>query len=266
MRKGPVTVTISLMLSVALALPTMAVSGGRGGGMGGHGHGGSGGAAFHGSGGFHGGSAGHHGVVGKRPIKFAPGRFFPHPFFRQRFFGFGAFATPVFFGGWSGWPWWYSGWPGYYGPGFDDSWPYNGASSPYAAPASYGGYGGPPASAAPTVYSVNLYNPASPRAAVPAFEPPPVSMGSYGSSASGVVEYPGGRYVLRGDGMSSPYAWVWIPNPPGGPPGTPAAEMGPARYGQVYHWIDSEGVMHVTDRWEAVPQLYRQQAKKNLAS
>jgi len=86
----------------------------------------------------------------------------------------------------------------------------------------------------------------------------------------GVVEYPGGRYVLRGDGMSMPYTWVWIPNPPQGPPGATSlrgsGDQGPGRYGQVYHWIDADGVMHVTDRWEAVPQLYRQQAKKNLAS
>jgi hypothetical protein len=27
------------------------------------------------------------------------------------------------------------------------------------------------------------------------------------------VVYPHGRYVLRGDGVGMPYAWVWIPNP-----------------------------------------------------
>ncbi len=46
--------------------------------------------------------------------------------------------------------------------------------------------------------------------------------------ASTVVQYPTGRYELRGDGVSVPYYWVWIPvNPviaaPALPPvGTPA--------------------------------------------
>jgi hypothetical protein len=32
------------------------------------------------------------------------------------------------------------------------------------------------------------------------------------------VVYPHGRYVLQGDGVNSPYQWVWIPNPPSEPP------------------------------------------------
>jgi hypothetical protein len=32
------------------------------------------------------------------------------------------------------------------------------------------------------------------------------------------VVYPHGRYVLYGDGVSRPYQWIWIPNPP--PPGS----------------------------------------------
>ncbi len=42
------------------------------------------------------------------------------------------------------------------------------------------------------------------------------------AAASGptVVNYPHGRYELRGDGITVPYQWVWIWNPP--PP--PAAE------------------------------------------
>src|SRR5574337_1265142 len=33
-----------------------------------------------------------------------------------------------------------------------------------------------------------------------------------------VVQYPHGRYELRGDGVTIPYQWVWIPNPPPPPP------------------------------------------------
>src|SRR5215470_12457636 len=33
------------------------------------------------------------------------------------------------------------------------------------------------------------------------------------------VVFPTGRYVLRGDGINTPYTWVWIPNPPTAPPG-----------------------------------------------
>ncbi len=41
-----------------------------------------------------------------------------------------------------------------------------------------------------------------------------------------VVQYPHGRYELRGDGMRTPYQWVWIPNPPPPPP-PPAVPPGP---------------------------------------
>lgn len=40
-----------------------------------------------------------------------------------------------------------------------------------------------------------------------------------------VVQYPHGRYELRGDGIQTPYQWVWIPNPP--PPPAPAAPPAP---------------------------------------
>jgi hypothetical protein len=33
-----------------------------------------------------------------------------------------------------------------------------------------------------------------------------------------VVQYPHGRYVLQGDGITTAYQWVWIPNPPSAPP------------------------------------------------
>ncbi len=87
-----------------------------------------------------------------------------------------------------------------------------------------------------------------------------------------VVEYPTGRYELRGDGVTTPYMWVWIPNPPpppAAPPPPPAppteaptsSDRLPARRTQTYHWTDEQGVVHWTDRFEAIPQRYRQEAK-----
>lgn len=36
-----------------------------------------------------------------------------------------------------------------------------------------------------------------------------------------VVQYPHGRYELRGDGVRTAYLWVWIPNAPPPPPPAP---------------------------------------------
>jgi len=41
-----------------------------------------------------------------------------------------------------------------------------------------------------------------------------------------VINYPHGRYELRGDGIQTPFQWVWIPNPPPPPP-PPAAPPAP---------------------------------------
>jgi len=82
-----------------------------------------------------------------------------------------------------------------------------------------------------------------------------------------VVEYSTGRYELRGDGVAMPYRWVWIPNAPSAPPASPpggvsfSAPSSPARHDRLYRWTDTQGVLHVTDRWEAVPPEYRVQAK-----
>lgn len=73
-----------------------------------------------------------------------------------------------------------------------------------------------------------------------------------------VVRYSDGRYELRGDGISTPYRWVWIPNAP--PP--PKAE----RENPLYGWTDEQGVLHVTDRWQSVPARYRAEAKRNQTS
>jgi len=35
------------------------------------------------------------------------------------------------------------------------------------------------------------------------------------------VVFAEGRYLLQGDGVSTPYKWVWVPNPPAPPPGPP---------------------------------------------
>lgn len=55
----------------------------------------------------------------------------------------------------------------------------------------------------PTVYTLP--------APVVVTAPPPAPMAT-------VVQYPHGRYELRGDGLTVPYQWVWIPNPPPPPP------------------------------------------------
>ena len=86
-----------------------------------------------------------------------------------------------------------------------------------------------------------------------------------------VVEYPHGRYELRGDGVTTPYTWVWIPTapPPPPPPEEPAAPPAdasgseapsPARPGPVYRWTDEQGVVHWTDRVDTVPVQHRTQA------
>src|SRR5262249_51967355 len=88
-----------------------------------------------------------------------------------------------------------------------------------------------------------------------------------------VVEYPTGRYELQGDGMTAPFRWVWVPAvpppPPAPPPGPPiyapppgGGTSSPAPRSQLYRWIDEEGVVHLTDNLETVPERYRAQAKR----
>ena len=236
MRRGPIGVTISLLLSVILALPPLAFSAGGGRGGGGGAMAGLPARVVSGvtaevMGAFAGARGGfHRGQGGFNHSSFHHGRgFFNHRF--GRFSPFGAFISPVAYWGWPGG----YGWPGY-------GWPYYYGSALYDNQSAYygGGYGAPsgyasaPASSAPVVYSVNLYNPPPAAAAVqPVYQPapvqpviyePPASPGTYSApSPQGVVEYEGGRYELRGDGMTIAYKWVWIPNPPSGPPGTAAA-------------------------------------------
>lgn len=94
-----------------------------------------------------------------------------------------------------------------------------------------------------------------------------------------VIQYPTGRWELRGDGLTIPYRWVWIPNPPAAPPtppppsGEPSAPAPPTSSRpeppgntKVYRWTDGQGVLHLTDRLDTVPERYRTQARASHPS
>ena len=145
----------------------------------------------------------------------------------------------------------------------------------FAPPIWYGPdpYYYPPAAYDPGPgYGTSPYGTASP--------PPPMPR---------VVQYPTGRYELRGDGFTTPYQWIWIPNPPSAPPPSapppwapppwapPALQPAPAQppastkpeppgNTTVYRWTDAEGVVHLTDRLDTVPPRYRTQARSTRAS
>lgn len=52
----------------------------------------------------------------------------------------------------------------------------------------------------------------------PGYYEAPVDYDPSAGGMSGAIEYPSGRYELRGDGTTTPYVSVWIPNPPSAPP------------------------------------------------
>ncbi len=99
-----------------------------------------------------------------------------------------------------------------------------------------------------------------------------------------VIEYPHGRYELRGDGITTPYTWAWIPKPPPPPPAPPetpgtvppaapsdvpadpsSTEQRPAAHrAEIYRWTDEQGVRTWTDRLDKVPERYRAQAQRVL--
>ncbi len=181
-----------------------------------------------------------HGVAGDRIVPhgfFTPPppshNFFPGKFFPQRPIAFGVTAPPVVY---------------VLPPGYSESPVY------YDAPVEPSVIYDPPA----------LYTPPVAAALPSAPAPPPMP---------NAVQYPTGRYELRGDGLTTPYTWVWIPNPPPPPPTAPP-EVGalsppdpsPARHSQVYRWTDEEGILHLTDRPEAVPEPFRTQAKQDHPS
>jgi hypothetical protein len=192
---------------------------------------------------FGGGARGHVFVGGHTfPGFFKPFPFIRRPFFRQRFFNRFAVAVP-------------------FPIGFSGAWsPFYGYPSPcYGYPGAYGAYDGgtyDPPPAAFTIPATYAAPRPQPVASVPPVPPPPMPE---------VVEYSTGRYQLRDDGTGNAYRWVWIPNPPAGPPAesgppdtSPPARPGPSR---LFRWKDDEGVLHVTNLWEDVPPQYRQQAK-----
>ena len=90
-------------------------------------------------------------------------------------------------------PWWW-GYPPYYYP------PPAYYPPPYYYPPAY--YGSPPAYSPPVGYAP----PAATVSVTPA------------QPTQNVVQFATGRYELRGNGASTPYRWVWIPNPPTAPP------------------------------------------------
>jgi hypothetical protein len=91
---------------------------------------------------------------------------------------------------------------------------------------------------------------------VPPVPPTPGGSISIGTPTPEVVEYQDGRYELRGDGVNTPYKWVWIPKAPIGPPAEPSKPT------TLYRWTDDSGAVHWTDRWEAVPEAFRGKATK----
>jgi hypothetical protein len=159
-------------------------------------------------------------------------------------------------------------------PGFSYRAPYVYGSGFYGGGVYGGGY-----YSSPVIYgSAPVYDPPA------AYNPPPVYMSvGVGPVApppprASVIEYPTGRYELRGDGFSMPYTWVWIPNPPPPPaeepepvpgpalrsaPSSPPASAAPApRKSQLYRWVDGQGVVHLTDNLENVPEPYRTPAAR----
>jgi hypothetical protein len=99
-----------------------------------------------------------------------------------------------------------------------------------------------------------------------AYAPPPIAYSSPAPAppTPSVIQYPHGRYELRGDGVTTAYTWVWIPNPPlpPPPPVAPPSEPqslpapSPAR-GQVYSWTDAQGVTTWTNRSEKLRAALR---------
>jgi hypothetical protein len=112
----------------------------------------------------------------------------------------------------------------------------------------------PSVSVNPVVYvSPTVYVSVPVSAAVPApvVAPPALPL------APSVVEYTTGRYELRGDGTSTPYAWVWIPNAPAPPPEASPATSSSASSRQVYRWTDDQGTEFWTNHLERIPEPYR---------
>ncbi|HEY7038454.1 MAG TPA: DUF4124 domain-containing protein [Methylomirabilota bacterium] len=254
--KARMVVAVSLTLLASVALATTPAVAQRGGGMGRGGGGtisGSSGGSFVGGRGPGGGAfvagrgpngafiagrgpGGRSFVAGSRAFPHGRDGFHRHPFFHR---GFNSFGTVVVYGA------------PYYWPYYDTPYPYYDPSLAYTPPVVYGAPYSPPMGG-----QLSLTPPPSP--------PTP-----------SVVPFPTGRYELRGDGVTEPYRWVWIPNPPTEPPSpvpptSPAPpsskDPGPTRHAPLYRWTDEQGTIHYTDRWTAVPDRYRAQTKRGEPS
>ena len=102
------------------------------------------------------------------------------------------------------------------------------------------------------------------------YTPPPVSYTP--PAIPRVVEYPTGRYELRGDGVTTPYEWAWIPNPPPAPPPpveppamappSPPAPVTASASREAFRWTDDNGVTTWTDRLDTVPERYRARVQR----
>jgi len=193
------------------------------------------------AGGFHGGAVRGHVIAGGRPFAAHPfgGRpfvsrpFVPHHFFPRPFFHRHFFRPFI---------------------------PFGVIASPVVV------FAPPPVYSAPPTYDdppVAYGSPVGGTASVP--PPPPPS--------PSVIEYPTGRYELRGDGVTTPFAWVWIPKPPPPPPGPPAAPQGapadptakpiePQSSTRLYRWIDDQGVTHWTNMPNTIPERHRLEVER----
>lgn len=240
MTKGPTVWAVSLALLASVALLPMSALAQRGGGMG-RGGGGvvagqtAGGGSFVAGRGPGGTFVAGRGPNGRAFIAGQSGRFVHgrDGFHRHPFFNRG-FGSVVVYGA------------PYYWPYYD--------TSMYSQPLAYS----PPPTyvvpyAPPTDSTLSLSPPAPP--------------------TPSVVEFPTGRYELRGDGISEPYRWVWVPKPPTTPPAEPSSpgpptsgDPGPTRPSPLYRWTDEQGTVHYTDRLTAVPDRYRAKAKRGEPS
>lgn len=244
MRISKTLIAASLAIAV-VSVPIAALAGGR------H-HGGHGGR-------HPGGGVRHH--VSSHHVS-------PHRGVYRPPYGFGSYAPYYRYPRYAGK--YYGGGYGYFGGYYGGSY---GSIMYYAPPADY---------TPSTIYAPTIVYPAAPSSSYP---PAP----SYASVALApaappaprptVVEYATGRYELRGDGLSMPYTWVWIPNPPpppdiepqaapeplpsapqSAPPPRASADRAP-RKSQLYRWVDAQGVVHLTDNPENVPEGQRTPAR-----
>jgi hypothetical protein len=118
----------------------------------------------------------------------------------------------------------------------------------YAPPVAYG----PTTYDVPPVYDEHPIPYGQPTGGAISLAPSPAA------TTPNVIQYSTGRYELRGDGMTVPYTWVWIPNPPPAPPDAAVPDdPRPSRRSKLYRWTDEQGVVHWTDAKDSVPQAYR---------